>query len=387
MSVQHYKNGQLSIIAGAGGIGGGGGECDCENKTFTGTTAEVEQAIADGVIKDDYIVNITDDVTAGAADIDVLDSYEEIMANTEAEKAAGALGVKEGFEKVDEKINQINIPSILDSYNEIISNTDSGKSAGALGVKEGFEQLQQELLSSSNIYKDITEDYDNGTFSANLSKYNPGNFIKKEYNGVTYVAVLADRNTFYNPGRNDYANVNTDHWTAIVFGFTDGQMNSTNTTANGFTGSAMNTWLKGECTNIVKAAFGTDHLIAHQCLLSTGTYNSTSATHGFSWAWEADHYTMLMTEAQLGYRAWSDLGWSTGEAYKPLKIFQNESFTSVFGRDYGQSNNNFNTNHAWLRDISATSPGAYFCFAYYDGIAGNSGASGSRGRFPIIILK
>ena len=92
MSVNQYINGKLNLIAGGFSGSGGGGECDCENKVFTGTAAEVEQAIADGIIKDDYIVNITDDVTAGAADIDVLDSYEEIMANTEAEKAAGALG-------------------------------------------------------------------------------------------------------------------------------------------------------------------------------------------------------------------------------------------------------------------------------------------------------
>lgn len=135
MSVQHYKNGQLSIIAGAGGIGGGGGECDCENKTFTGTTAEVEQAIADGVIKDDYIVNITDDVTAGAADIDVLDSYDEIMVNTEEGKAAGALGVKEGFEKIN----------ILNSYEEIMANTENDKIAGATGVREGFEAVDNYL--------------------------------------------------------------------------------------------------------------------------------------------------------------------------------------------------------------------------------------------------
>lgn len=294
-----------------------------------------------------------------------------------------------------------NAPDVLDSYEEIQANTASGKVAGAAGVKEGFETVNEEIKqiqddvsqisilsnNTNNIYKDITEDFDNGTFSANLNKYSPGNYIKKVYNDVTYVAVLADRNTFYNPGRADYANVNTDHWTAIVFGFTAGQMNSSNTTANGFTGSAMNAWLKGECTNIVKAVFGEDHLIAHQCLLSTGTYNASSATHGFSWAWEADHYTMLMTEAQLGYRAWSDLGWSTGEAYKPLAIFQNESFMSVFGRDYGQSNNNFNTNHAWLRDISALSPGALFCGAYSVGGAGDDGASYSFGRFPIIILK
>ena len=125
MSVQHYKNGQLSIIAGAGGIGGGGGECDCENKTFTGTTAEVEQAIADGVIKDDYIVNITDDVTAGAADIDVLDTYDEIMANTEEGKAAGALGVKEGFEEIANSLDDLtnNIQTVDDKVTQVANRT------------------------------------------------------------------------------------------------------------------------------------------------------------------------------------------------------------------------------------------------------------------------
>lgn len=57
MSVQHYKNGQLSIIAGAGGIGGGDGE-----NSFTGTKAEVEQAIAAGQIKENWTVYITDDL-------------------------------------------------------------------------------------------------------------------------------------------------------------------------------------------------------------------------------------------------------------------------------------------------------------------------------------
>ena len=57
MSVQHYKNGQLNIIAGAGGIGGGDGE-----NSFTGTKAEVEQAIAAGQIKENWTVYITDDL-------------------------------------------------------------------------------------------------------------------------------------------------------------------------------------------------------------------------------------------------------------------------------------------------------------------------------------
>lgn len=54
MSVKHYKNGQLTLIAGSGG---GGGE-----ESFTGTKAEVEQAIAAGQIKENWTVYITDDI-------------------------------------------------------------------------------------------------------------------------------------------------------------------------------------------------------------------------------------------------------------------------------------------------------------------------------------
>ena len=277
---------------------------------------------------------------------------------------------------------------VSDSYATVDSAATAANSiaASAYALQSVYNELKSKG-SVGNEYKDITTDFDNGTFSANLDKYNPGNYIKKAYGGVTYVAVLADFNTFYNPGRNDYANIQSNHWTSIIFGFAAGQMNTTNTTNGGYKGSAMHTWLMGDATAAVKNAFGTSHLIAHQCLLSNGTYNVSSVTHGFSWEWVPNVYLVLPSEAQLGYRGWSDLGWSTGEAYKTLDIFQNESFMSVFGRNYGQSNNNFNTNHAWLRDISASSPGAYFCYACCSGNANDYGASATGGRFPLAILK
>ena len=46
-------------------------------------------------------------------------------------------------EKVNEVIN--NLPTELDSYEEIMANTQTKKSAGALGVKEGFEKLNDSL--------------------------------------------------------------------------------------------------------------------------------------------------------------------------------------------------------------------------------------------------
>ena len=276
---------------------------------------------------------------------------------------------------------------LSDSYKASDGNADASVAASSYALYQAYNELNSKLSVKGNEYKDITTDFDNGTFSANLDKYNPGNYIKKAYGGVTYVAVLADFNTFYNPGRNDYANIQSNHWTSIIFGFAAGQMNTTNTTNGGYKGSAMHTWLMGDATAAVKNAFGTSHLIAHQCLLSNGTYNASSVTHGFSWEWVPDVYLVLPSEAQLGYRGWSDLGWSTGEAYKTLDIFQNESFMSVFGRNYGQSNNNFNTSHAWLRDISASSPGTNFCFADYNGNANYSSASNTAGRFPLAILK
>lgn len=57
-----------------------------------------------------------------------------------------------------------NRPSPLDTYEEITANTESGKFAGALGVKEGFEQLTNSLQNLvTNVYgnKDIKIYIDN----------------------------------------------------------------------------------------------------------------------------------------------------------------------------------------------------------------------------------
>ena len=278
---------------------------------------------------------------------------------------------------------------LSDTYNSAVSggNAAGGLAASQNALYNAYNELNSKI--NKNHYVDITTDFNNGTFSSNLEKYAPGNYIKKTYSNVTYVAVLAHYNYFYNPGRSDYANINVPHWVAIVLGFTDGQMNSSNTTAGGFSGSAMYTWLNGACKTAITGAFGSSHLIANQRLLSNGTYNASSVTHGFSWGWTTNaEYACLMSEAQVyGGPIWSDLGFGSGEANRQLRVFQNASFMEVLGRGYGQSNDNFNSKSAWLRDIGAASPGTDFCLADYRGTADYRGASTSRGRFPIINLK
>ena len=60
---------------------------------FTGTTAEVEQAIADGSIQEGDIVNITDDATL--RDITLIATEDELNANTSTGKTVDAMLVKD----------------------------------------------------------------------------------------------------------------------------------------------------------------------------------------------------------------------------------------------------------------------------------------------------
>ena len=89
MSVKYFKNGQLTLIAGAGGISGGG-DCDCDSKIFTGTAAEYE-AQKDN-IEDGTIINITDDIEEGIfIDIEeVLNKIAELEADVEDIKQNGS---------------------------------------------------------------------------------------------------------------------------------------------------------------------------------------------------------------------------------------------------------------------------------------------------------
>lgn len=61
----------------------------------------------------------------------------------------------------DAEVNEIvsNLPTELDSYEEIMANTQTKKSAGALGVKEGFEKMNNSLTfpDGTTFYSDIKD--------------------------------------------------------------------------------------------------------------------------------------------------------------------------------------------------------------------------------------
>jgi hypothetical protein len=281
------------------------------------------------------------------------------------------------------------LSDVFDNNAPVVGTNGAAKSVGAsaYALEAGYKALKHNIVE----YRDITADFNSGTFSANPANYSPGNYIVKAYGGVTYAAVLCHYNYRYNPGSSDYGNINVNHWTAIVMGFAAGQWNTSNTTANGVIGSAMMTWLKGACQTAVLGAFGgTSHVIPWNCYTSKGSYNANAApNYGFAGDWTGSIYAMIPTEEQIygtrvaGFEGW---GMCTTEN-RPLKLFQERSFMEVLGRNYGQSNNNFNSNHAWLSNIASSLPVTSFCRASFSGYASDIGASKSFGRFPLINLK
>jgi len=260
---------------------------------------------------------------------------------------------------------------VLNSLEEIMANTDTDKAAGALAVKE----LNNNLTTVNKPeFKDITADFDDGTFSANLDKYNAGNYIKKG----NYLIMLADYDYFYG-GYNSYATVNTHHWVGLVFGCGTYSMNGSNTTSGGYNGSSMHSWLKSNIMPALQSTFGSSHFISHQKLLSTSTSD---------WAWQTNQYISLPSEVQIyGSGIWGNSGFDFGEANRHLKLFKNNSFMEIFAKgDSLLGVSTFTSSHAWLRCVSAYSPSTIFCDASYYGLADSDGASRACGAFPLVNL-
>ena len=138
------------------------------------------------------------------------------------------------------------------TYKSLVSGV--GIAASQQGLYNAYNELNKKI---GNDYTDITSDFDDGTFSNNLSNYNPGNYIVKQYGSDTYVAVLADYNTFHYLVPNVNVFVTENHWVAIILGFPIGLMHSdpNPTGFRGFIDTDMYTWLKDECEPMVKHCF------------------------------------------------------------------------------------------------------------------------------------
>ena len=184
--------------------------------------------------------------------------------------------------------------------------------------------------------------------------------------GVTYRIAAFDY--YYNCGDTNF----TKHHVVIVpdTSLYKAQMNTSNVTTGGYTGSAMYKSNLAQAKTTIKAAFGSAHVLIKRELLTNAVNGNTPS----GWAW-FDSDVELMNEVQAyGSVAWgahdgNGYNVASGDGQFPLFMFDR---TKLHNReDY------------WLRDVASAT---YFSIVYTNGVASYAGASNSIGVRPAFCI-
>lgn len=184
--------------------------------------------------------------------------------------------------------------------------------------------------------------------------------------GVTYRIAAFDY--YYNCGDTNF----TKHHVVIVpdTSLYKAQMNTSNVTTGGYTGSAMYKSNLAQAKTTIKAAFGSAHVLTKRELLTNAVNGNTPS----GWAW-FDSDVELMNEVQAyGSVAWgahdgNGYNVASGDGQFPLFMFDR---TKLHNReDY------------WLRDVASAT---YFSFVRSYGYANSDNASLSLGVRPAFCI-
>lgn len=185
-------------------------------------------------------------------------------------------------------------------------------------------------------------------------------------NGVTYRIAAFDY--YYNCGDTNF----TKHHVVIVpdTSLYKAQMNTSNVTTGGYTGSAMYKSNLAQAKTTIKAAFGSAHVLTKRELLTNAVNGNTPS----GWAW-FDSDVELMNEVQAyGSVAWgahdgNGYNVASGDGQFPLFMFDR---TKLHNReDY------------WLRDVASAT---HFSFVHNNGYASYVNASYSCGVRPAFCI-
>ena len=185
-------------------------------------------------------------------------------------------------------------------------------------------------------------------------------------NGVTYRIAAFDY--YYNCGDTNF----TKHHVVIVpdTSLYKAQMNTSNVTTGGYTGSAMYKSNLAQAKTTIKAAFGSTHVLTKRELLTNAVNGNTPS----GWAW-FDSDVELMNEVQAyGSVAWgahdgNGYNVASGDGQFPLFMFDR---TKLHNReDY------------WLRDVASAT---YFSYVNLNGYAYSNNASYSFGVRPAFCI-
>lgn len=184
--------------------------------------------------------------------------------------------------------------------------------------------------------------------------------------GVTYRIAAFDY--YYNCGDTNF----TKHHAVIVpdTSLYKAQMNTSNVTTGGYTGSAMYKSNLAQAKTTIKAAFGSAHVLTKRELLTNAVNGNTPS----GWTW-FDSDVELMNEVQAyGSVAWgahdgNGYNVASGDGQFPLFMFDRTKLHSR--EDY------------WLRDVASATN---FSNVDGNGIASDYNASGSFGVRPAFCI-
>jgi hypothetical protein len=210
----------------------------------------------------------------------------------------------------------------------------------------------------------------NAASEQNLSKYNYT--IGDYFTGASgYTYYLADMDTFYG-GTAILAIINTHHIALVVDTNSNSKWANSDDTSRGYTNSVLQSYLNGTVLNNIKSDFislfggstGLEHLASHNLHASTGLS---------SWAWTSAEYISALTEIQAyGSTVWSPTGFQTGEAFKPIALFQKYRINEII-----------KNNWVWLRDAYTTTNA---CAVSSNGDANTTNASYNNRAVGLVLF-
>lgn len=185
-------------------------------------------------------------------------------------------------------------------------------------------------------------------------------------NGVTYRIAAFDY--YYNCGDTNF----TKHHVVIVpdTSLYKAQMNTSNVTTGGYTGSAMYKSNLAQAKTTIKAAFGSAHVLTKRELLTNAVNGNTPS----GWAWFNSDVELMNEVQAYGSVAWgahdgNGYNVASGDGQFPLFMFDR---TKLHNReDY------------WLRDV-ASAPS--FSYVNASGYANSNSASHSFGVRPAFCI-
>ena len=225
--------------------------------------------------------------------------------------------------------------------------------------------------------RDITADFDSGTFSTNVANGSfkdifPGDYITKQvtipqvlagdgttelFAGGTYTVnwVVADCDYWWHKG-NQNTGMETHHVVIVpqtpIF---DARMNSTNTTKGGYAGSAMYKNVIPACATGIINAFGSSHILTFRDEISNSVENFVSSsipqfvgTPGWGGEWVSVQCNLMSEKMVYGAPICSAGAMNSSVATRQMSAFR-----------LSEKLINYNRVWWWLRDVVSSESFAY----------------------------